>query len=259
MENSLIFQGKKYISSKRASKISGYSSDYIGQLCRAGKLNCRMVGHTWFVSKESLIVHRWNTLKESVSEDASADAESEEQKIYPVSTPVAAVTPLPAPSMSTMAPTVHLESVPFLFWRRALTIAVVAVVIGIALSASDRLFGWPLAGTERPIVSFLEQKFQAVAGLFGYGPQMSANIFAPTEQGKTATDTANPGLVLTPSSGSGKQDDLTKANIRDSFSDEVRVAADQSGTAGVVTPIFKSAKGKDFIYVMVPVNDSRKQ
>jgi hypothetical protein len=57
MKHIYISQGKKYISSKRASKISDYSSDYVGQLCRTKKLDCKMVGHTWFVTEESLREH----------------------------------------------------------------------------------------------------------------------------------------------------------------------------------------------------------
>ena len=58
MGNELLFEGKKYISASRASKIIGYNSDYIGQLCRKNSLDCRMVGRTWFVSEESLKNHK---------------------------------------------------------------------------------------------------------------------------------------------------------------------------------------------------------
>lgn len=58
MNSDLYFDGKQYISSSRAAKISGYVNDYIGQLCRDGKLECRMVGRSWYVSFESLISHK---------------------------------------------------------------------------------------------------------------------------------------------------------------------------------------------------------
>lgn len=58
MGSELFFEGKKYISASRASKIIGYNSDYIGQLCRKNSLDCRMVGRTWFVSEESLKNHK---------------------------------------------------------------------------------------------------------------------------------------------------------------------------------------------------------
>jgi len=62
MNGDLYFDGKKYISSSRAAKISGYVNDYIGQLCRDGKLEARMVGRSWYVGLESLIQHKNSNL-----------------------------------------------------------------------------------------------------------------------------------------------------------------------------------------------------
>jgi hypothetical protein len=58
MKNDLVFEGKNYISSKRAANITSYAQDYIGQLCRAGKLEGKMIGRSWFVSEESLLGHQ---------------------------------------------------------------------------------------------------------------------------------------------------------------------------------------------------------
>ncbi len=60
MNSDLFFEGKQYISSSRAAKISGYANDYIGQLCRDGKLESRMVGRSWYVEIDSLICHKNN-------------------------------------------------------------------------------------------------------------------------------------------------------------------------------------------------------
>jgi hypothetical protein len=45
----------KYISSKRAAKMSGYARDYIGQLVRMGKLKATKVGRAWFVDEKGII------------------------------------------------------------------------------------------------------------------------------------------------------------------------------------------------------------
>jgi Holliday junction resolvase len=58
MKDSVILEGKIYISAKRAAKIINYAQDYIGQLCRSGKLDCKMIGRSWFVTEESLLAHR---------------------------------------------------------------------------------------------------------------------------------------------------------------------------------------------------------
>lgn len=58
MNNDLLFDGKTYISVGRASKKLGYTADYIGQLCRAGKIDARMIGRTWYVEWESVKNHK---------------------------------------------------------------------------------------------------------------------------------------------------------------------------------------------------------
>jgi len=54
MSSDLYFEGKKYISSKRAAEVYGYTRDYIGQLIRGKKVDAKMIGRSWFVSAESL-------------------------------------------------------------------------------------------------------------------------------------------------------------------------------------------------------------
>jgi hypothetical protein len=53
----LDIKGKRYISSKRASQMTGYAKDYIGQLAREGKILGTRVGRAWYLDEESLLVH----------------------------------------------------------------------------------------------------------------------------------------------------------------------------------------------------------
>ncbi|MCH7530029.1 hypothetical protein IIB50_02850 [Patescibacteria group bacterium] len=57
----LIFGGKKFVSARRASRITGYTKDYIGQLSRADKIEARLVGRNWYIEEESLLTHRKQT------------------------------------------------------------------------------------------------------------------------------------------------------------------------------------------------------
>ena len=57
MDGELIFDNTKYISSKRASEISGYTQDYVGQLCRDGRVDGRRVGRSWYVHEDSLLLY----------------------------------------------------------------------------------------------------------------------------------------------------------------------------------------------------------
>lgn len=60
----LIIDGKTYVSSKRAAQISGYAKDYVGQLCREGRIEARTVGRSWYVLLETLEGHRLKDARE---------------------------------------------------------------------------------------------------------------------------------------------------------------------------------------------------
>ncbi len=55
----LILDDKKYLSSKRAAQVTGYAKDYVGQLCREGRITARLVGRNWYVLEDSLLEHRF--------------------------------------------------------------------------------------------------------------------------------------------------------------------------------------------------------
>ena len=57
MKKDLIINGKKFISSKRAAEITGYTCDYVGQLSRLSKIEATMVGRSWYVGEESILSH----------------------------------------------------------------------------------------------------------------------------------------------------------------------------------------------------------
>lgn len=57
MEDTLILEGKTYVSSRRAAEVTGYATDYVGQLCRNGKVTARRVGRSWYVEEDSLKRH----------------------------------------------------------------------------------------------------------------------------------------------------------------------------------------------------------
>lgn len=55
----ILIEEKKYVSSKRAAKITGYAKDYIGQLCREGRVPARLVGRSWYVLESAIHDHRF--------------------------------------------------------------------------------------------------------------------------------------------------------------------------------------------------------
>jgi hypothetical protein len=57
-DSALSFEGKEYISASRASKLSGYNQDYVGQLARGGKIPSRQIGNRWYVDSAALVKHK---------------------------------------------------------------------------------------------------------------------------------------------------------------------------------------------------------
>lgn len=55
----ILIEEKKYISSKRAAKVTGYAKDYIGQLCREGRVPARLIGRNWYVLETAIQDHRF--------------------------------------------------------------------------------------------------------------------------------------------------------------------------------------------------------
>jgi hypothetical protein len=58
MGSDLFFENKKYIPAKDAAALTGYSKDYVGQLCRGNKVLSKRIGHTWYVCEESILNYK---------------------------------------------------------------------------------------------------------------------------------------------------------------------------------------------------------
>lgn len=50
--------GRKYIASAVATRLTGYTQDYIGQLARSGVVEGKKVGRKWFIDRQSLLQHK---------------------------------------------------------------------------------------------------------------------------------------------------------------------------------------------------------
>ena len=57
-ESLVFFDGKQFISASRASKLTAYTQDYVGQLARSGKILSRQVGNRWYVEHEGILKHK---------------------------------------------------------------------------------------------------------------------------------------------------------------------------------------------------------
>ena len=62
----LLIDDKKYLSTKRAAKVTGYAKDYVGQLCREGRVQARLVGRSWYVLETAIREHRFGSTEPSI-------------------------------------------------------------------------------------------------------------------------------------------------------------------------------------------------
>ena len=63
MDSSLFFNNKKYLSAKEASKLTGYSKDYISKLCREKTIEGKLLGKNWYVGEDSVLKYKRGGLK----------------------------------------------------------------------------------------------------------------------------------------------------------------------------------------------------
>ena len=70
--DTVVLDGVEYVKASVAAKRFHYTSDYIGQLCRAKKIDARLVGRTWFVNPDSIEGHKVDKVKKREERKAQA-------------------------------------------------------------------------------------------------------------------------------------------------------------------------------------------
>lgn len=293
MKENLILEDKNYISAKRASEIFGYSSDYVGQLCRAAKLECKMIGRSWFVTKESLLKYQ-----SSIHDGDNVDpVVNPEIFITQIPTPVVEKSVVEIPKATTspindyrkievkkfthtpksqfISPSSKSQKNPFSKLTLASTFFIVAIFFifqsfypntnivknisksilsnTMVASISD-ISNITLKNISNSVSKYSNKISDGISQImFEEIPSYYASVFSSSENIAKKFN----GFVVARSSSSVEEDEVTKNNIHNSFSDEVTITPDTTGTSGVITPIFKKSNGDDFIYVLVPVKDSK--
>lgn len=302
MKDSLILEGKIYISARRAAKIINYAQDYVGQLCRTGKLECKMVGRSWFVTEESLLAHRENALestqervlkiiknndletKLTIQEHKQSQPIAENKNQFKYQAERSSLLPelnKKVPASFALSKNVFPKNVLALPSRRITSYNPLALVLIVAfISVGSLIFsnsfsylnnGKSRSSGQASVASVMSGIVDKIMESLGLGLQknpsetMATNISTKTIPASTSNNASTSltsnfnGVGVLPSSSSQTADEAAKAKIKNSFSDEVTIRPDQSGTAGVITPIFKKNSINDFIYVLVPVKEKQQE
>lgn len=71
----LVINGKKYVKATDIAKDLGYTSDYVGQLCRSGKVTAEQVGRSWYVVPETIHAHKKTRYRSNQAKSKAAVAE----------------------------------------------------------------------------------------------------------------------------------------------------------------------------------------
>lgn len=68
----VTLDNQKYVKAADIAKHLGYTSDYVGQLCRSGKVDAKLVGRSWFVSEDSLRGHKQDRTRSNKAKSHAA-------------------------------------------------------------------------------------------------------------------------------------------------------------------------------------------
>lgn len=279
MDNELTFNNKKFLSSKRAGELAGYTNDYIARLCRQGKVDGQMVGRAWYVDEESFqnFVDTNALQKERRSIQLSKERKKEyvsspkKKKILPV-----VVEKQDDNNKSSVFLTLHRE----IFLKRVgVFVVFVFLMFGVYNIFLGQRFTTEQAINDRNIIIVNDNAasvLDSITEFFGTVWQFATGAFRSLAvrditsnnardqqftEGSTPlaqTDRERDGMVVVPSSGID-EDEARKQKIEDAFSDEIQIVPSPDGRSGIIKPVFKRQEDQEYLYVLVPVDEKGAQ
>lgn len=63
---------KTFVKASVIAKDLGYTADYVGQLCRSGKVDAQLVGRSWYVERDSISNHKGNRYRSTQAKSVKA-------------------------------------------------------------------------------------------------------------------------------------------------------------------------------------------
>lgn len=252
MSVSVQFNGNKFLSSKEASRVFGYSSDYIARLARQEKITATRIGHQWFVEPTSLGKFLMESSEEnSVRLKKLSDERKQERAVFN--------------DISSTSSVLHQEN--FSQNSNAHSISIATVFAGLLLAFVPYISVPTYPSIQSHILSFTTSLKQTAFGLHqtlslaDLEETQVASVYtgiAPVEatahDAVTYDSTQNQlnGLVVFPDSASASS---TIKKIENSFSDKVEVKENPDDPlTGTIVPVFKNKRSsEEFRYVIVPV------
>jgi len=258
MSVDLFLDDKKFISVRRASKETGYSQDYIGQLCRQNKIPAKLIGRAWFVDFESL-----KTYKTNISSKNSKGNNINNYQEIKLPEPKTENTYIPQQYSSELVK----ERIPNLSEKKDVsrkifskssfgtTLMTALVTIFIVSSASFSWINYFSPKLSQKIDSIIVSIYDNVQNSFTV-LRNKFNLLALVGQNFSEEDQAEvDALVVFPDN---QDKDKKIENIKNNFSDEVEVLFDEEGESGVIRPIFRPGEeSENYAFVLVPLKEKK--
>ena len=275
-----------YVSAKRASEITGYTQDYIGQLCRSNNLDCKQVGKRWFISEVSLREHKENTAKKERGVIYFPPTVLPKIETPPESVLLKIEAPLAPqkPKTDEILKTKTLFKKPA-FLISTISFAVIAVLF-FSISSNKNLssrvalvyqntfqtaqttqttqtnnsasLGGALKDSLGTFFNHLASgTYRFVSSLFNFETADKVATLDSEQVNSVYKNDTQMGITVLPSSGDEIKDEKTKQQIKDSFSDQTEVFPDKTGSSGVIKPVFTKLSDQNYLYVMVPITERK--
>lgn len=70
--DALELNGVTYVKASAIARDLGYTSDYVGQLCRSGKVDAQLVGRSWYVHEQSIRDHKKSRYRSNTAKTVNA-------------------------------------------------------------------------------------------------------------------------------------------------------------------------------------------
>lgn len=286
---SLSIDGGRYISTRQAAELTGYTSDYIGQLARKDKFTSVIIGKARLVDKEELLNYvqengsdkkKKHTAKARKQQIEQKQKIAERKQVVQVRKQEKQKNEIVEQKESIKheqndvrraeassfryTHTQHAASAaefgptqPRVLILTAM-IAVYTLSFGIFYSlGSSSPFVAVLQNAAPANVSvvrkYVEQLYCSALSLlepFGISGCIQEHVRIAEKQ-----TTKSEGLVVVPKVGSAETAAETIEKVQKSFSDEIRVIPNEDGKSGVIQPVFRDSSDQEYLYIFVPVEE----
>ncbi len=222
----------------QAGKFVGYSGDYVAKLCREGVISCSKVGRVWHAQVESL--RQFEALQSAKIQEKKLSLTEVRRKEYQNKQRARKIVEV----------ITGRSLITFFAEQGAMR------SFAVALFALATVFGSVELQHNRLIVSAVDAASTIVESVYNgrlADDQVASSVDSTLKAHDDSAQDRALGMVVIPSDNTQNIN-----NIKDSFSDEVVISRADS-TTGVITPVFKNSNGDEYLYVMVPVDQTIKE